>query len=87
MTIRRRPGVTSEPSGDTVVILHADGRTLTTLNPVGALVWKALDGERDTAALARDLVDEFDGVEIGDLKADIDAFITELAESDLVDFG
>ena len=85
MGIRRRAGVSYEPSGDAVVILDADGTVLTTLNAVGAMVWKHLDGERDAAALARDLVGEFDGVDEATLVADIEAFIASLVESSLVD--
>lgn len=85
MGIRRRAGVSYEPSGDTVVILDADGTVLTTLNPVGALIWHHLDGERDVAALARDLVGEFEGVDEETLAADIETFVGELAASSLVD--
>ncbi len=85
MAIRRRPGVTYEPSGDTVVILDADGTAMTTLNAVGAVIWKSFDGERDVAALAKDLVGEFDGATIEQLEADINEFVATLVESDLVD--
>ena len=85
MGIRRRTGVSYEPSGDSVVILDADGTVLTTLNAVGAVIWHALDGERDVAALARDLVSEFDGVDEATLATDIEVFVASLVESSLVD--
>jgi hypothetical protein len=85
MAVRRRDGVSYEPSGDTVVILDVDGTVMTTLNPVGAVIWKALDGERDAAALAEDLSSEFEGVEVKELEGDIDQFLASLAESNLVD--
>ncbi|GJM39260.1 MAG: hypothetical protein DHS20C19_26270 [Acidimicrobiales bacterium] len=85
MGIRRRAGVSYEPSGESVVILDADGTVLTTLNAVGAVVWKELDGERDARALARDLVVGFDGVDEDELTGDIEAFIGSLVESSLVD--
>ncbi|MEM7141609.1 MAG: PqqD family protein [Actinomycetota bacterium] len=74
-----------EPSGDAVVILDVDGAVLTTLNVVGSLVWNELDGVRDAAALAGDLVDRFDGVSIADLENDIGAFIETLRDASLVD--
>jgi hypothetical protein len=85
MAVRRRDGVSYEPSGDTVVILDVDGTVMTTLNPIGAVIWKALDGERDAAALAADLSSEFEGVAAEELEGDIDRFIASLAESNLVD--
>ena len=85
MAIRRRAGVSYEPSGDTVVILDADGTVMTTLNPVGAVIWKALDGERDAAALAMGLVSRFDDVAVDELEADIVAFVESLVEVKLVE--
>jgi hypothetical protein len=85
MATRRRDGVTYEPSGDTVVILDADGTVMTTLNPVGAVIWKALDGNRGAAQLARDLRDQFEGVDEKTLTADITEFIASLAQSGLVE--
>ena len=85
MASRRREGVTYEPSGDTVVILDADGTVMTTLNPVGAVIWKALDGEREPVQLARDLADHFDEVDQPTLVADITTFIASLADSGLIE--
>ena len=85
MAIRRRDGVSFEPSGDTVVILDADGTVMTTLNPVGAAIWQELDGRRDAAALAKDLVRRFDGVSVEELEADITTFVESLLESKLVE--
>ena len=41
------------------MILDADGTVMTTLNPVGSVIWRALDGERDTAARSRKPQAEF----------------------------
>ncbi len=85
MALRRRAGVTYEPSGDATVILDADGTVMTTLNPIGSVIWRALDGQRDAAALARDLVAGFNGVAVDELEADIRDFVATLAASDLID--
>lgn len=85
MGIRRREGVSFEPSGDRVVILDDSATEMTTLNPVGSLIWMALDGERGVDALAKDLVAEFDGVDEATLRADIEDFVSNLAEIGLVD--
>ncbi|MEQ8840152.1 MAG: PqqD family protein [Acidimicrobiales bacterium] len=87
MATRRRTGVSFEPSGDSVVILNADGTEMTTLNPVGSLIWQALDGERDASALAQDLVTQFEDVAVDELERDIADFIEDLAAADLVDIS
>ena len=85
MPAKRRDGVNYEASGEGVVILNADGTTLTTLNPIGSVIWRALDGHRDAAALATDLVDELVGVTLEQLTADIESFIASLTDVDLVE--
>jgi hypothetical protein len=85
MAIHRRAGVTYEPSGDTVVILDADGTTMTTLNPVGAVIWKAIDGQADPAALARQLLPGFEGVDPAELEHDVESFLEELVAAELVE--
>jgi hypothetical protein len=66
------------------VLLDAAGTELITLNPVGTLVWEALDGERDPSGLAADLHARFTDVALDELVADIDAFLAELAALGLV---
>lgn len=74
-----------EPSGDSVVILNADGTVMTTLNAVGARVWTELDGVRDAAAIASDLITDYQGITTDELTADIEEFIESLVAADLVD--
>ena len=85
MGIRLREGVTYESSGDTVLILDTEGTVLTSLNPVGSVIWKEFDGERGVAELARDLIDQFDGVDEPALAEDIDAFVASLVSAELVE--
>ena len=85
MGVRRREGVTYERSGDTVLILDRDGTVLTSLNPVGSVIWDELDGDRGAADLARDLVERFQGVDEATLEADISTFIDSLLAAELVE--
>ena len=87
MTLRRTPGVTYEMSGDRAVILDAAGSVMTTLNEVGTVIWRELDGERDAATLATDLAPTFEGVDIETLEADINEFISSLTEAGLIQTG
>lgn len=66
------------------ILIDGQGTELITLNPVGTLVWNALDGERDSGQLAKDLVATFDGVTAEQLEGDINAFLEELRSSGLV---
>lgn len=84
MPFRRAPGVTYEMSGDRAVILDAEGSVMTTLNEVGSVIWRELDGERDSAALASDLASVFQGVDAETLRADIEEFTASLLEAGLV---
>jgi hypothetical protein len=84
MGFRRAPEVTYETIEGRAVLVDGAGAELITLNPVGTLVWNALDGERDASALAGDLVGEFTGVTRAQLEADIVDFLSELAASRLV---
>lgn len=84
MGFRRSPDVTYEIVDGRAVLVDGAGTELITLNPVGTLVWSALDGERDAAALAGDLVGDLDGVTLAQLETDIVDFLSELASSRLV---
>ena len=66
--------------GDRAVILDAAGSVMTTLNEVGSVIWRELDGERDTATLAVDLAPTFDGVDPETLEADIKEFAARLID-------
>jgi hypothetical protein len=60
---------------------------MTTLNEVGTVIWRELDGARDVAELAADLAPRFDGIEVATLRADIDEFVASLLEAGLISEG
>ncbi len=84
MPFRRSPEVTYEVVDGRAVLVDGAGIELITLNPVGTLVWNALDGEQDAAALAESLAGRFEGVTRDQLETDIVEFLSELASSRLV---
>jgi hypothetical protein len=84
MRLRRAPDVTFEVVDGRAILIDGAGTELITLNPVGTMVWKALDGASDPAALASRLVPELEGVTIDVLEEDIRAFLDELADLGLV---
>jgi hypothetical protein len=84
MRYHRSSTVTWELIDQRAVILDADGSTLTTLNPVGTLIWRQLDQPREPAELGRRLADQFPGVELEQLESDAVSFLDRLACDGLV---
>jgi len=85
MGLRRAQDVVFEVVDGRAILIDAEGKELITLNPVGTLVWNALDGGADVGTLADRLLPELTGVTRDVLARDIDAFIDELASLGLVD--
>jgi len=70
---------------DGKAFLLASGTTeMIVLNPVGAKVWEAVDGERTVEAIAGLLAPEFDEVQPAELERDIRAFLADLRKLNLV---
>ncbi len=85
MRYRRAADVTHEDAGERAVLLDGAGSAMTTLNPVGSLIWRELDGDRSTSELAKVLATHFNDVDQPTLEADIDSFLAELSEDGLVE--
>jgi hypothetical protein len=82
--VRRRESIASQLV-DGKAFLLAEGTTkMVVLNPVGTMVWEALDGERDVDAIADLLVGEFEDVTPSQLRDDIETFVAELRKVDFV---
>ena len=84
MRYHRSSTVTWELVDERAVILDADGSTLTTLNPVGTLIWRRLDEPCGPAELGRHLADRFPSVDQQQLESDAGAFLDGLAREGLV---
>jgi hypothetical protein len=84
MRYRRCADVTWEMADERAVILDAGGSTLTTLNPVGTVIWRYLDQPRDDAEIIGHLAGWFPGVDRARLQEDARAFIGRLADDGLV---
>ena len=84
MPLQRASEVSYEVLDGRAVILDEKGEELITLNPVGTLVWEAIDGRRDTAAIVDHLLPQVDGVGPDELRSDVEEFLGELREQGLV---
>lgn len=85
MAYRRADGVTFEVSGERALLLDAAGATLTTLNPAGTAIWRALDGHRGVDDLTAELADAHPDVPVGVLRADVEEFLEVLAADELIE--
>ena len=84
MPLRRSQDVLFELFEDRAVLLDPTGAELLTLNPVGTLVWQALDETDGVSSLADRLLPQFHGVTREQLEKDIEAFLAELQDLGLV---
>lgn len=69
---------------DRAFLLDDRGVEMIVLNPVGTMVWDALDEPRDAGAIAATLVDRFENVSLEELERDVGEFLEELKEAGLV---
>jgi hypothetical protein len=84
MVVERAPGCTAEQVGDRTLVVDAQGRQITTLNPVGSLVWWAIDGTRDLEALTAEVLRQTAGAEPDEIRRDVERFVADLADDGLV---
>lgn len=71
-------------SGDRAVLLDSNGTELITLNPVGSLVWNAIDGWTDRASLVTRLGEQFPEIPTDQIVGDVEEFLDELRAAGLV---
>ncbi len=85
---RQRPDMVTREIAGEVLLVPVRGKLaqlqrIFVLNPVGAFIWRRLDGERDLAAIHRGLVDYFE-VTGGEAEADMFEYLGALEEAGLV---
>lgn len=61
----------------------ADMQRIFTLNPVGELIWQELDAQKDLKDIRDRVISDFD-VTIETATTDIEEFVTELLQADLI---
>jgi hypothetical protein len=75
---RRSERVTYDIVDGRAILVDIRGTELLTLNPVGTIVWEALDGQRDVGELVEHLVERLDQVEPVQARVDVASFLAEL---------
>lgn len=84
MRFRRASDVVGDVLDGHAVLLDPDAAKMLTLNPVGTLVWRHLDGDRTCAELVTLLLPNLQGVTAEQLEDDIAAFLRELVDAGVV---
>jgi hypothetical protein len=82
MDFVQTPGVTAERSGDRMLVLDPAGEVMTTLNPVGAMLWSWLPA--DLNSLVERLQAQFPDVQPFVLLDDTQQFLSELETAGLI---
>jgi Coenzyme PQQ synthesis protein D (PqqD) len=83
-TIRRNPRVVFRELADsTGVLLHLETTAYHGLNQVGVVIWRSLEGGVTFDTLIEKLASEFQG-QAPSLEQDVETFLTQLADRDLV---
>lgn len=75
--------VETEVDGELVLMNMATGRFFA-LEDSGLAIWRAIDGERDVAAIAAELAGQF-GTDAATVVSDSDEFLANLVEAGLVE--
>lgn len=80
---RHEKVVHHELAGGEVVLLHLESGAYHELNPVGALIWSLLDGERDAARIAEEVRLQVEDPP-DDLEDEVSGFLADLRERGLI---
>ncbi|QXC61731.1 PqqD family protein [Aquihabitans sp. G128] len=79
----RAAGAAAERVGDKTLVVDSAGMEILTLNPVGSIVWWALDGERDVEALTDHVLGRTTSTDREVIAADVERFVAELVAAGL----
>jgi len=84
---KREEIVSREIAGETILVpirgRLVDLQRIFSVNPVGAHIWQRLDGKRTLAEVRDSVLETFD-VEDDRAEADIQEFVAELVEAELI---
>lgn len=82
--LKRHPDAESHPSGERVVVFHKSTKNSIVLNPTGSWLWEQLAKPHSRQELVDKLVERFPDVERDQLADDVETYLRELTENELV---
>lgn len=71
-------------AGDRAAVYHRGSRCAITLNPAGTVLWQALSMPRTAGELAGELQGKWTGLDEATARRDVEAFLGQLREHDMV---
>jgi len=80
----RNAAVVESMAGGRVVLFNPDRQVTLVLNPVGSLVWALLEQPTAVSALAVAVSEHFEGVGQDRIRADVERFLEQLVERDML---
>lgn len=80
------PDFTVRDIGEEVIFISSKGDMLHTLDPVGAFIWKHVDGERSIKDILALLLESYDVV-VATAEHDILGFFDELVQKNIVEMN
>ena len=83
--LQRSPQADGTLAGDRAAIYHRETRKAVTLNPVGTLLWQALEVPLSQADMVARLHAQFPQVPVETLEADVAKFVAELTGHSLLE--
>lgn len=78
--LSRLPQVSCCLEGENAILFNPDSRCEKVINATGLILWNAMDGTRDAAALAAHLATACDSAPEDEIRADTEAFTRELLD-------
>lgn len=81
---QRHAEVDASQAGERTILYHRHHRKAVVLNPTGSLIWTLLERSRTAPDLLKELQRSFPEVPDTQLSADLDAYLKELLEQDVV---
>ena len=82
--LKRHPEAESHPSGERVVVFHKSTKNSIVLNPTGSWLWEQLEQPRSRQELVDRLVERYPDVERQRLADDMEVYLRELTDNELV---
>jgi hypothetical protein len=82
----RHPQVLWRAIEDETLVVNLDTRRVSVLNRVGGRVWSLMDGSRDLDEILDQVARAYD-VDRGRVKADVEAFVRELADREMLEWA
>ena len=84
MILKQSSNLVGRQVDDGLVLVSPQEGEVKVLNPIGAVIWHLIDGERTIESIETQLATHFNGVPAEQIKVDLDRFVTDLIAKELL---